>query len=972
MLYVKRNERDWAGQLISWIKSSIEKKSVIFEDATNDTSVKVESGKTKFPDVLLFSDRTSGVIFNGWELKFPDTPVDDRTMLENALEKAKKIKSESFVTWNGAETIIWKIDTSKYDIDSLKRLKVYPKISTINTRDDLADPSKYAKNEKFLQERLDSLLHDLDQLCRNGELKPALDISGNIVEAIIAASSVIVPQFQLEIVKKKGDDNCFKKEFNKWKIYESATLQILESSSRKLENVVPEEILAKFTFYNLIGKILFYMTLSENMSRELPSIKINTHSDVKHELESCFKRAQAIDYQAIFKPYFTDTLEFSTITEIALYNLLSVLTEFDFKILPTEVIGHILENLVPNTEKQKFGQYFTPSILANLVAYPAVKTKNDVLMDPTCGTGTFLTSFYNILSYLGKQNHSDLLNQIWGNDISHFPAILSVINLYKQNVSQVENFPRVIRDDYFNLTVGSKIIFPDSKDFHKQIDVSIPQFDGIASNFPFIQQEDIPNEDLLLKLNLIFGKTQVAFLKGNNFGINKRSDYFTYCVYNSLRFLKDGGVLSVITSNAWLVKEYGLQFKRFLLDNFHIKYIVKSDAEHWFKDSLVSTIFFVVEKKHSIDPTKFVTIHTKLENYFGQRSLNDQISRIDEFYADIDNCELLYNKKWSRDQSFPDLYKRNDGNVSVCIIPNAVLQTSIEQAENWNTYFLSADIFTSIKHCLTTYYPHIVNVFRGERTGWNKMFVIKNKDVHDSKIANQYLEPYVKSSRELLSMEYSGEYRHYLFSCQENIENLDSGTRSWINKYYNTKNKNGSATIAEVCAGHHPFWYSLKPKKAHIVTSINPYERFFFTYSTRPFTIDQRLIAMSVKKGYDVELIAVLLNSIISYWIIAFKGINRYLGVLDLNANNLKTFCTLNPDLLSDEQKRQIKEAFRPLKNRKIGTISEECKKGDRRNFDKVVMKCFGINVDILPIIYELLCSVVDNRASLSGKRNQS
>lgn len=52
-LDIKRNERDWAGQLISWIKSAIDKKTTVFQDATNDTGVKMKSGRTKFPDILL-------------------------------------------------------------------------------------------------------------------------------------------------------------------------------------------------------------------------------------------------------------------------------------------------------------------------------------------------------------------------------------------------------------------------------------------------------------------------------------------------------------------------------------------------------------------------------------------------------------------------------------------------------------------------------------------------------------------------------------------------------------------------------------------------------------------------------------------------------------------------------------------------------------------------------------------------------
>jgi hypothetical protein len=47
-LDIKRNERDWAGQLISWIKSAIDRKTTVFQDATNDTGVKMKSGRTKF------------------------------------------------------------------------------------------------------------------------------------------------------------------------------------------------------------------------------------------------------------------------------------------------------------------------------------------------------------------------------------------------------------------------------------------------------------------------------------------------------------------------------------------------------------------------------------------------------------------------------------------------------------------------------------------------------------------------------------------------------------------------------------------------------------------------------------------------------------------------------------------------------------------------------------------------------------
>ncbi|MDO9153645.1 MAG: N-6 DNA methylase [Paludibacter sp.] len=965
---MKRNERDWAGQLISWIKESINNGTTVFQDATNDTGVIMESGRTKFPDVLLFTDKVSGVIFNGWELKFPDTKVDDKAMLENALEKAKKLKSDSFVTWNGAEAIIWKIIDNKYTINSLSKIKEYPKERSINSRDDLADPVKYQQNEPLLQKRAKDILHDLTQLYSKGELKPAINITGNIIEAVLIASQIIIPQFQEAIILRKGNNPNFRAEFNKWKIYESSTLKIFASSSRRAETIVAEQILAKFTFYNLIGKTLFYLTLCENLQGELEKLTINSIPNLKEQLFNHFDKAKAIDYQAIFQPYFTDDILYSIVVNETIYNLIHVFTEFDFRILPTGVIGNILENLVPKEEKQKFGQYFTPETLANLVTFPTVQTNQDLLFDPTSGTGTFLNSFYKVLNYHGNTNHSDLLNRIWGNDVSHFPAILSVINLYKQDVTQTDNFPRITRNDFFKINVGDKIIFPDSKNYKNQIEQQMPVFDSIASNFPFIQQEDIPNDVLTAFFREEFEVNQRAFLKDNTFKINERSDYFTYCIYNAIKFLKTDGFLAAITSNAWLGKEYGLQFKKFLLDNFYIKYVVKSNAEHWFSDSKVSTIFVILQKGGSEEATKFVTIDFKLQDYFNQDDLNSQLSQIENFYTEIDNCDNPRNNNWRKDNTFYDLYVCNNISINVCIVTKLKLLQSIENEDNWSKYFISANLFESFDNKLVQLFPQVIDVSRGERTGWNEMFVIPENEIANSGIEPDYLIPYVKSPTELEQIEFNENYNYYLFVCQNPLENLQNGAKQWIRRFQNATNRNGSKTIQDACSGHRPYWYSLRPKQASIVTAINPYERFFFSYSETPFTIDQRLISISVKEGYNVELIAALLNSAITFLSLEMRGTSRNLGALDLNANYLKQLRVLNPDLLSEEQKNEILIAFQPLKQREISTIFEEVTKTDRINFDKTILRCFNIEELLLDGIYSLLTSSVNDRVTMQDK----
>jgi hypothetical protein len=197
---------------------------------------------------------------------------------------------------------------------------------------------------------------------------------------------------------------------------------------------------------------------------------------------------------------------------------------------------------------------------------------------------------------------------------------------------------------------------------------------------------------------------------------------------------------------------------------------------------------------------------------------------------------------------------------------------------------------------------------------------------------------------------------------------LPKGVKTWIQKFENAQNTNKTQTIQQACSGHRPFWYSLHPKQANIVTAINPYERFFFSFSKTPFTIDQRLIAMKIQDGYDVELIAALLNSAITFLTMEIRGTSRRLGALDLNANYLKQLRILNPDLLSDTQKADILTSFQPLKHREIKPIFAEVQKQDRINFDKTIMRSFDIDENLLNNIYSLLTTFVNDRVSMQDR----
>ena len=86
------NERAWAIDVINEINRWAEMRSRAVRSAGGEWGLaSSEKGNTLFPDVLLFGDAAKNAVLQGWELKMPDTPVTDRTLIDNARQKATRL-----------------------------------------------------------------------------------------------------------------------------------------------------------------------------------------------------------------------------------------------------------------------------------------------------------------------------------------------------------------------------------------------------------------------------------------------------------------------------------------------------------------------------------------------------------------------------------------------------------------------------------------------------------------------------------------------------------------------------------------------------------------------------------------------------------------------------------------------------------------------------------------------------------------
>lgn len=129
MSITKYNERSWGIDLISEINTILATKDILIKKAGGENGLKVGS-KTLFPDVLLFADYSSGKILQGWELKMPDTAIEDDEFIDNAKKKAIAIGVNSFFLWNVSVAKLYKINED----ETLKVLKTWDNLSYIKTR----------------------------------------------------------------------------------------------------------------------------------------------------------------------------------------------------------------------------------------------------------------------------------------------------------------------------------------------------------------------------------------------------------------------------------------------------------------------------------------------------------------------------------------------------------------------------------------------------------------------------------------------------------------------------------------------------------------------------------------------------------------------------------------------------------------------------------------------------------------------
>jgi type I restriction-modification system DNA methylase subunit len=1017
MAKTKATEREFQGQVISWIKERVNQGGLPFENATQDSSL-YGLQQVKFPDVLLTLDIECQIPFCGWELKTPQTDTRDRELLGNAVSKAQTLPSKYFVTWNMQTAIIWRTpEKTRATVNEDDKVQELGPDYRITSVDDVRDKVK----AELLRDVCRRLLLDLGRLYENERISLPIADRTIFVGLVANASEKMTQTLLIDINKAKA-----KKDFDR-RLRAWATKQGVSRYDQEYWQTLAQQVA-----YKTIAKILFYLTLRrQNLHLPKMDLRGDNYKTAMTKMRQLFQLGLEVDYQAIFEPEITDEIELGQTTSETIIELVENLAHWSFELMPLDVIGAVFEKLVPEDARHSLGQYFTPDNLVDLITTFCVRRGDDFVMDPTCGTGTFLIRSYDRLRNLGSRRkpHHQLLNQVWGFDIAGFPAELATINLYRQDFNDYLNFPRVRSQDFFDVMPGESFEFPPPKKTVRMRDrakVAIPKFDALVGNFPFIRQELIEKVEKGYKKKLekvlfeSWGK-DYSVLFNNNTGnsrvktehklrLSGQADIYAYLFFHSAAHLKVGGRMGFVTSNSWLDVAYGYELQRFFLSKFKIIAICESRCEPWFEQSAVNTVFTILERCDDGEEKKnhfvrFVKIKKPLRELFPQNPLTDTQARWNTLDAFVERIEELEDR-WKAGikngfkrfgpiraeyVSQPEIISYEDEDARVRMIRQEDLRDEVERAGQtvkWGQYLRGPDIYFEIlEKCADKFVPlgkkDVADIRRGITTGINEFFYLTEDKIKHWGIEKEFLKPIVTSTKEIPAIIIDEKkLSTKVFVCDKAEKDLrGTGALRYIRhgEKQTTKKKgkkgNGEVKWPDVPSVQgRKCWYALSENEVSdflILRFIN--RRHYTPVNPENIPVGDVVFVGEFKDRIHSEFGCAFLNSVLTALFAEVLGrANLGDGLLTTYGPEIKVLPVpfRNFEKLPKDHLRNALKFFKKLGKRRVQPFEDETKRKDRVEFEKAIFKGLGLSESDYKSVCKAVIDLIEDRYLLPRLRS--
>jgi hypothetical protein len=346
----------------------------------------------------------------------------------------------------------------------------------------------------------------------------------------------------------------------------------------------------------LIDRLIFIRSMEDRgiEGRRLQSLTRIAKVEKKNlyaQLQALFTELDKIYNSNIFAISDIDHLKFSDV--VLLDNIITGLygnqttVEYDFNAISADVLGAVYEQYLsfkaqdPHGEqsakshkRKSQGIYYTPQFIVRYIIQNtlgvALQHGADPLtirvLDPACGSGSFLIEAFDYLDRWMSQSHPHLpasarrdhilQHNLYGVDLDEQAVEVTRLNLLLRAAYERRLLPPLT-----HIRHGDSLIHTQF-DYHTAFEDVFADggFDVVVGNPPYVRQETL-------------GAHFKAYVAQHYAVYAGTADLYVYFIERGLSLLKAGGKLGYILPNKWMRANYGKALRTFLADK-HISRIV--------------------------------------------------------------------------------------------------------------------------------------------------------------------------------------------------------------------------------------------------------------------------------------------------------------------------------------------------------------------------------------------------------------
>ena len=411
----------------------------------------------KRSDLRIHGD--AGRLILAGEVKLPGTSEGrspyNPDLVEDSAQKADNAGAEFFFTWNVNQLVLF--DRKKWQLPILeRRVQEYPLGMELEGPQDL----ERAEVGVCIQDFLAKFFGEFAAIVAGTQPAWGMGLDEWFIRAFESHICWVAKLTAEYLGAESAAHLDFRSRLQDWMVNEQGWVVSGEGWHNLIDRC------ARTLCYVFANRLIFYESVRAKFGElaplNIPKPALSARALYEHFQKTFQKAVEATgDYETIFYPFEKDwagPLIFGHKDSAEGWSAVARnLEPFNFKLIPTDILGGIFRRIIDPEERHKFGQHYTNEDLVDVVNAFCILRAEDNVLDPTCGSGSFLVRAYQRKAWLGTDErlthpsvtHQDRLAQIYGADISVFAAHLSTLNLAARDIKDEEKLSKDTAGEFF-------------------------------------------------------------------------------------------------------------------------------------------------------------------------------------------------------------------------------------------------------------------------------------------------------------------------------------------------------------------------------------------------------------------------------------------------------------------------------------------------------------------------------------------